>query len=150
LPKLDLRVKVVIYITQADRLLIFRHTEYPEAGIQVPAGTVLPGEDLAAAAIREACEETGLSEADLHLRELLGVDIISVGGEDNSTSIQRHFFHVEFNAACPQRWIHYEQDPSDGTPGPIEFEFTWVQFPDEVPPLAGKQGAFLSMLDVLA
>lgn len=140
--------KVVIYITQADHLLIFRHTEHPDAGIQVPAGTVNPGESLEVAAIREACEETGLSEADLELRGMLGDDVIPGVESDSSKVIRRHFFHVVFRGTAPNRWIHYEHDPSDGTPGPIEFEFTWVQYPDEVPLLAGNQGAMLPRLEI--
>jgi hypothetical protein len=37
--------KVIAYITNRDRLFLLRHTAYPEAGIQVPAGTVEAGED---------------------------------------------------------------------------------------------------------
>jgi hypothetical protein len=32
--------KVIAYITHGDRLPVFSHTQYPEAGIQAPAGTV--------------------------------------------------------------------------------------------------------------
>ena len=31
--------KAYAYITHRQRLLVFRHTDYPEAGIQVPAET---------------------------------------------------------------------------------------------------------------
>ncbi len=142
------RDRVVIYITQGEKLLIFRHTEYPEAGIQVPAGTVKPGEDLSEAAIREACEETGLIEVELELRGRLGVDVHRFEGADGSASVRRHFYHLEFTGTSPGKWLHYERDPSDGTPGPIEFEFTWVVFPGGVPVLAGNQGAMLSKLKV--
>jgi 8-oxo-dGTP pyrophosphatase MutT (NUDIX family) len=43
------------------QLLVFRHPN-PRAGIQVPAGTVEPGESLHAAVLREAAEETGLAD----------------------------------------------------------------------------------------
>jgi ADP-ribose pyrophosphatase YjhB (NUDIX family) len=62
--------KVFAYITHQNRLLIFRHTDFPEAGIQVPAGTVLTDEDHATAVLREAQEETGLS--DLAIKSYLG------------------------------------------------------------------------------
>jgi 8-oxo-dGTP pyrophosphatase MutT (NUDIX family) len=140
--------KVVVYITQDDRLLVFRHTEHPEAGIQVPAGTVEVGEDLKGAAIREACEETGLAEAELELRDKLGEDIHHFENADGLSSVRRHFYQIEFAGTSPQRWLHYEMNPSDGTPGPIEFELYWVQFPDEVPVLAGNQGAMLSKLKI--
>lgn len=48
-------------------LLLFNH---PTASIQLPAGTVEPGESPAAAALREAREETGLT--DLVLQQALG------------------------------------------------------------------------------
>jgi 8-oxo-dGTP pyrophosphatase MutT (NUDIX family) len=63
--------KVTAYITQGQgelsRLLIFRH---PNAGLQLPAGTVEVGESVEAAAHREALEETGL--AGLRLIRYLG------------------------------------------------------------------------------
>lgn len=40
-------------------LLLFQH---PYAGIQIPAGTIEPGESPESAALREAAEETGLTE----------------------------------------------------------------------------------------
>ena len=65
--------KVTVYITRTDgsdkELLLFRH---PTAGLQLPAGTVEDGEDPEAAALREAAEETGLS--DLELARLLSVE----------------------------------------------------------------------------
>jgi 8-oxo-dGTP pyrophosphatase MutT (NUDIX family) len=48
-------------------LLLFEH---PSAGIQIPAGSVEPGEAARDAALREAREETGL--ADLAIRQELG------------------------------------------------------------------------------
>ena len=52
--------KVIAYITNGRRLLVFRDTDFPEAGIQVPAGTVDAGEAPQTAVMREAQEETGL------------------------------------------------------------------------------------------
>ena len=53
--------KVTCFITregaQGTDLLLFEH---PHAGIQIPAGTVEPGETPEEAAVREAVEETGL------------------------------------------------------------------------------------------
>lgn len=54
--------KVTAFVTrptgQGDELLLFQH---PSAGIQLPAGTVEQDEAPAAAALREAQEETGLA-----------------------------------------------------------------------------------------
>ncbi len=63
--------KVTCFITRTQKsgtnLLLFNH---PIAGVQIPAGTVNPGEDPVTAAHREAFEETGLT--DLILERALG------------------------------------------------------------------------------
>ncbi len=63
--------KVTCFITrwggQGTELLLFNH---PHVGIQIPAGTVNPGEDVESGAIREAREESGLDG--LVLQRLLG------------------------------------------------------------------------------
>lgn len=55
--------KVTAFITRPGQngreLLVFQH---PNAGIQLPAGTVEPGEDVETAVLREAFEETGLKQ----------------------------------------------------------------------------------------
>src|SRR2546425_9550623 len=60
--KIDVKTveKSFAYITNGDRLLVFEHSDFPVAGAQVPAGTILPGEPPEVAVIREAREETGL------------------------------------------------------------------------------------------
>ncbi len=62
--------KVLAYITHQYRLLVFRQTDEPETWIQVPGGTIEEGETPAKAVLREAFEETGLS--DLALERFLG------------------------------------------------------------------------------
>ncbi len=63
--------KVTAFVTRSgptgQELLLFRH---PHAGIQLPAGTVEEGETPEQAVLREAMEETGLSN--LRLGSLLG------------------------------------------------------------------------------
>lgn len=63
--------KVTCFITHSGtsgpELLLFHH---PNAGTQIPAGTVNPGEDIETAAHREASEESGLNG--LVLIRLLG------------------------------------------------------------------------------
>ncbi len=71
--------KITAFITRptpaGPELLLIRH---PHAGIQLPAGTVDPGESPADAALREAWEETGL--ADLRVHRSLGHQIQRPGG----------------------------------------------------------------------
>lgn len=58
------RIRVAAYVIRVRtvaELLVFDHVGMPEAGTQVPAGGVEPGEELASAVLREAAEETGLT-----------------------------------------------------------------------------------------
>jgi 8-oxo-dGTP diphosphatase len=136
--------KVYAYITHGDRLLIFRHTHFPEAGLQVPGGTVEEGEPLEKAVLREAYEESGLEGLQL---------VASLGSQDYDLDAlglgkgtqRRHFFHLKLDEETPESWLNYEWNPSDGGPAPIEFEFFWVPL-DQVPLLAGDQGAKLAQL----
>ena len=140
-----MKQKVLAYIIQDDRLLVFRHTQFPEAGIQVPGGTVEQGEALDQAVLREAAEETGLES--LRLVTCLGsqdYDLAEFGLD--SGWMRRHFYHLALGGEAPETWLSYEWQPSDGSPAPIEFEFFWVRLPDEVPELAGDQGAMLKSL----
>ena len=59
--------KVTAFITrerpEGRQILLFQH---PQAGVQIPAGTVDEGEDWQTAVIREATEETGLTQLTIH------------------------------------------------------------------------------------
>ncbi|AZM45913.1 hypothetical protein DMB38_08805 [Streptomyces sp. WAC 06738] len=59
------RVRTAAYVIRrrpgGPELLVFDHRDFPEAGTQVPAGGVEGGELLAAAALREIAEETGVA-----------------------------------------------------------------------------------------
>jgi 8-oxo-dGTP diphosphatase len=133
------------YVLHAGKLLVFRHTQHPEAGIQVPGGTVEPGEHPDAAVLREAREETGLEG--FRLVALLGTRTVDLTPYGRSMLDRRYFYHLELTQEPPATWIHYEFHASDGTPRPIEFEFYWVAFPGGVPELAGEQGALLPELE---
>jgi 8-oxo-dGTP diphosphatase len=140
----QIRERVVAYITWGERLLVFRHTRFPEAGIQVPGGSVEPGEDPHQAVLREAREETGLQ--DFEVCAYLGSRAYDLALWGGSGIQQRRYYHLVLHGQAPERWVHYEHTPSDGSPGPIELEFYWVTFPEQVPELAGQQGDLLYKL----
>src|SRR6187549_471994 len=101
--------KALAYITHGGRLLVFRQPDFPDAGIQVPGGSVEPGEVLEAAALREAREETGLSGLVVH--SYLG----SVEYElkvDSGPPHLRHFFHLVYGGPGRASWPHVESKPS--------------------------------------
>lgn len=136
--------KVFAYITHQNRLLIFRHTDFPEAGIQVPAGTVLTGEEHPTAVLREAQEETGLSQ--LTIRSYLGAQVRGMQDVGKDEVHHRHFFHLVCSGDPPERWQHEETSPSDGGVSPIRFELFWAVLPDEIPELIADHGIMLPML----
>jgi 8-oxo-dGTP pyrophosphatase MutT (NUDIX family) len=134
--------KVFAYITHRGRMLVSGHPDFPEAGIQVPAGTVGEGEDPDNAVMREAFEETGLEG--LRLQTYLGEAEYYCRERDEIA--HRHFYHLTCDDQPPERWRHQEAHPSDGTTEPITFEFFWARLPDEVPPLAPGHDALLPAL----
>lgn len=132
--------KVFAYITNAGRLLVFRHVDYPQAGIQVPGGTVEPGESFEEALLREVVEETGLTG--LKLVRLVGEqfrDMTDLGLEEVH---HQRYYHLECVDPSSELWRHVEDHASDGS-GPLLFEFWWARLLDEVPELTGTHGRFL-------
>ncbi len=141
---LTLKRKAFAYITHGHHLLVFSHPAAPEAGIQVPAGTVEPGERPETAVLREACEETGLS--DLELSGFLGEQIRPMADYGIHEDHHRYFFHLLHPSEPQTSWRHAEMHPSDGTAGPIVFEFFWVDLSREIPELIADHGFFLHEL----
>jgi len=138
--------KAFAYITHGKRLLVFRHVRSPEAGIQVPAGTIEPDESPEAAALREASEETGLHQ--LSIEAKLGTCDFDMSPFGREELHRRHFFHLKVAGVPPDQWVHEERNRSDAGRDPIPFEFFWVRLPDAVPDLIADHGALLHLLDV--
>jgi len=136
------KTKVLAYITHAGRLLVFRHPDAAEAGIQVPAGTVEAGEDPETAVLREAAEETGLGN--LALGSFLGEQERDMTDDGRDEIHLRRFYHLRCAGIPPSTWRHDELHPSDGTTEPIAFEFFWVRLPGEVPILHADQRTLAS------
>lgn len=134
--------KVYAYITRADRLLVFRHIDHPQAGNQVPGGTVEAGESYKAALWREVGEETGLSG--LAFSGLVGRQRIAFPSGEGAVLHLRRFYHLRLKAETEERWRHVEQHASDGS-GPLEFEFWWADLASP-PRLEGEQDACLAAL----
>jgi len=144
--------KVYAYITHDEHLLVFSHPDSPEAGIQVPGGTVEDGEAPEEAVMREATEETGLTG--LQMETLLGQ--VDRWIAELQQWHRRWFYHLTAVGPLPERWYHAERTPSDGMPsdgtpsdgsqGPIRFEFFWAPLPGGIPALSGELGQMLPQL----
>ena len=99
-------VAAVVRPVGADlELLLFRH---PLAGVQLPKGTVEPGETCTAAALRELHEESGL-----HLSvkpQPIGVWNRYIPHRPGKGRVaQKHIWHIfalEVNNPLPNHWHH--------------------------------------------
>ncbi len=137
--------KVFAYITHGHHLLVFRHLYVPEAGIQVPAGTVETHERSEDAVLREASEETGLS--DLTLDCFLGEQKRDMSDFGRDEIHHCRFYHLRYDGHPAATWRHEESDPYEGLEVvPIIFEFFWVRLPNDVPPLIADHGLMLPQL----
>lgn len=96
------REKVLVYVTRSEDLLVLEHTaDYPDAGIQVPAGGVDSGESPEAAATRELFEETGLTARvpPIYLQSCWWPN-------PDAPSRIRHYYWVKAPAESPTAWSH--------------------------------------------
>ena len=128
--------KALCYVTRGQALLVFSHRDQPAAGLQVPAGTVLPGERPATAALREVAEETG--HADFRLVRALGVYTYDFAWPPRREWHERHVFHLLAPPDAPDRWAHFAE-------GAHWFDFAWVPLGAD-PGLAAGQGDLLHRL----
>ncbi len=87
---MKLKRKVLAFIVKDNKLLVFKHTEHLDAGIQVPAGTVENNESLEDAVLREAQEETGIDG--FSIKAYLGMTEFS--DTDKDEMHKRYFFQL--------------------------------------------------------
>ena len=119
---MNIRHRAYAYITNGRRLLLFTHPESPDAGVQVPAGTIEPGESPKHAVMREAREETGL--AGLKYERLLAQDTRDMRDYGLDELQYRWFFHLTLEGRPKQSWRHGEV-AEDGSVL-IPFDFFWA------------------------
>jgi 8-oxo-dGTP pyrophosphatase MutT (NUDIX family) len=142
--------KVLAYITRtgsagAPELLVFDHDQllYPDAGTQVPAGTVDQGETIEQALLREIEEETGLRGCEIVTR----LAVYEWEHPDTHNTHERHVYHVRAPEITPDRWTWVE---TSGGAVPehegYEYFFRWLPLSEPID-LAGNQGDYLHMLD---
>lgn len=142
MPKKVVKEKVLVYVVRNGRLLVFRHTDYSyeEVGIQVPAGTIRASESPEEAALREASEETGLTQ--FKIVKKLGETEYDISPYRFEIQ-RRHVFHLELLEETPERWA--SQEDHDGHGEPTRFECFWIPL-EAAHILQSGQGALLGDL----
>nr|WP_260853358.1 NUDIX hydrolase [Corynebacterium glyciniphilum] len=116
--------KAVVYVIKDGRLLVFTHDGLPltRTGVQVPAGTVKPGETLEAAARRELHEETGLHAAAV---SYIGSQEYDLRPARDERAV-RHYFRADVQSyPTHDSWSAGEDDPSGGG-APVSWTCWWL------------------------
>ena len=136
--------KVLAYITRTkenrEKLLVFEHQDFPEAGIQVPAGTVEANEPIEDAVVREIREESGLFLKG-HCRFLGRFEWFR---EDRNELHYRNVFHVRYAETLKNEWLH--EVLGHGEDRRMVFRFYWEDIKVAKTSLAADQGKYLHLL----
>jgi 8-oxo-dGTP pyrophosphatase MutT (NUDIX family) len=122
--------RVVAYVVREGSLLVFDHRDIPEAGTQVPAGTVEDGEDPADAVVREVLEECGVRAQ--VVRELGHTDTTAPKRGDQ----RRNYFFELTTGDQRDEWEHVVV--GDGGDHGLVFACRFVPL-QGLPPLAGDE-----------
>jgi 8-oxo-dGTP pyrophosphatase MutT (NUDIX family) len=117
--------------------------------LQVPAGTVKPGEDIELALLREVLEETGLE----NVRVARKLAVYNYLNPETGQVNERHIFHLSAADSTPDFWEWIETDglnwakPKNRVPDHegYVFQFYWVDLRENVE-LAGNLGDYLHTL----
>lgn len=132
--------KVLVYLTRGEgsgrQLLVFEHVDHPSAGIQVPAGTVEPGEALEVAARREVREEAGL-ELPATGRFIGRFEYPRM---DRQELHLRHVFHFPVSGITDS-WLHCVS--GQGEDKGLVLRYYWLPLAQAAARLAVGQGSYL-------
>jgi 8-oxo-dGTP pyrophosphatase MutT (NUDIX family) len=116
------KVRAYIFrnLGSSSQLLVFQQPKFPEAGTQVPGGTVDPNEDMEAAVGREVLEETGFQIPEKWLKIATEQIVHPVRG---SPQIENSF-QVTTQAPLPNTWDHVVS--GGGEDEGLLFRYFWM------------------------
>ncbi|MCM3745598.1 NUDIX hydrolase [Sporosarcina luteola] len=143
---MEIKRKVLAYITKDDngdrKLLVFEHKNNPEAGWQVPGGTIEEDELLLDALYREIEEETGIRREQLQLN---GKVIKENYFPENRPNVihERNIFHLTYIGEEEAEWDTCVN--STGKDNGMIFHCRWVPV-NELPELAASQDKALDFI----
>jgi 8-oxo-dGTP diphosphatase len=127
--------KVLIYIFDPDltKYLTFTQPDHPDAGRQIPAGTIEEGETPPQAALRELAEETGWGRNSqlVHFADT----VYDMSAHKPEMHLRSWFFAVAEHGDFPaESWSHREFRA--GLPGLVA-EFSWTDVSSREQLMAG-------------
>ncbi|MFI1023413.1 NUDIX hydrolase [Streptomyces olivaceus] len=137
------RFRVAAYVIRrraVPELLVFDHIGMPEAGTQVPAGGVKPGEGLEGAVLREVAEETGL----LTVTVVRQITVEDKPHPETGQPRRTSFFYLHTSADTPDAWKHHVH--GDGDDAGLTFTCRFLPLPLKQP-LADDQDTWLGRID---
>ncbi|MEU0300505.1 NUDIX domain-containing protein [Streptomyces sp. NPDC006175] len=138
------RIRVAAYVIrrrEGAELLVFDHVGMAEAGTQIPAGGVEPGEELPRAVLREVAEETGLLTAVVVRPTAVDERPHPQTREPRRTT----FFLLRAPDDTPDAWVHRVR--GDGADAGLTFACRFEALPLRRP-LADGQDAWLGDLEL--
>jgi len=138
---MKLKQKVLAYITRKSRggveLLVFEHVGIPEAGVQVPAGTIENEEVPIEALKRELREESGIEVHEVP--RFLGQ--FRYFRADRDEQQLRYVFHI-LKSDLPDHWDH--KVTGKGEDEDLIFRYFWINVSEAALKLAGNLGNYIS------
>lgn len=139
-----MKKKVLIYITRTKNerteLLVFKHRDFPDAGIQVPAGSVEGDEEIEDAAIRETQEESGIS---INSPNFVGA--YRWFRQDTGELQERNVFHFHLTES-DDVWTHKVTGSVEDEDQDLIFNFYWIPINEGPNVLSAQQGIYLAEL----
>lgn len=132
--------KVLAYITKGEnterKILVFEQKDNPDAGIQVPGGTIEDNELLIDALYREIEEETGIRRDQLELKGKVNKRNYFPKHQQDTVH-ERNIFHLTYTGDCDVEWDNCVN--STGKDNGMVFHCKWISVHD-LPALAAGQG----------
>lgn len=140
--RVSVKKKVLVYITRVEdgrtELLVFTHRDFPEAGIQVPAGTIEKNEKPEEAAIRETFEESGVLISEPNF-----VGVYEWIRRDTHQPQLRYVYHFSLVDSAADSWSHAVGGKDKDEDRGMIFNFYWIPLEEGLSVLAAQQGLYL-------
>lgn len=132
-----MKQKVYAYLVRGEELLVFDHLDFPEAGTQVPGGSLEPGESIEEGALRELFEEAGVVA-----RPVRYLGAHPWWQESQGLWHERHILHLEPVGPLLDEWVHVVSHGAQDKG--LRFRFFWILLAEAPGRLIASLGEYWS------